>query len=277
MLFFMLGHSTRDFGEFLSILKALQVEVLVDIRHFPTSKKFPWFSKENLEKTLVKEGIEYIWLEELGGFRKGGYENYTKTENYAKGIGKLLELGKNKRVAIMCAELKWWKCHRRYVADSLVEKGCEVIHVWDLKKKEKHEWLKYRERRVRCDKIKEGVEAVIYKDGKFLILQRKSGEWQFLIGKREANENSLETLFREIKEETGIEKENILRVEFLCKNGFIYRGKQIVLDVFLVEVNSKDIKLSEEHKSFKWVSLDELQEVLRFDEKVVELLRKKFE
>lgn len=151
-MFYMIAHSTREWKEFVEILKALRINVLVDIRRFPTSKKFPWFSKENLERELSKEGIEYVWLEELGGYREGGYENHTRTKEYSKGIEKLIELGKNKRVAVMCAEIKWWKCHRRFVADSLVERGFEVFHVWDLNRIEKHEYLKYRERKIKCDK-----------------------------------------------------------------------------------------------------------------------------
>jgi uncharacterized protein (DUF488 family) len=151
----MIGHSTRGWKEFLDILKNLNIEILVDIRHFPSSKKFPWFTKENLERELSKKGVKYIWLEELGGYRKGGYEKYTKSEEYLKGIKKLIGfvVGKpGKNIGIMCAEIKWWKCHRRFVADTLVEMGFDVFHVWNLDKIEKHEYLKYRDRKVKCDR-----------------------------------------------------------------------------------------------------------------------------
>lgn len=156
-----IGHSTRSWEEFVKILKAYEIKVIVDIRHFPTSKKFPWFCKEYMEKALKKEGIKYLWLKELGGYRKGGYANYMKTKEFEKGIEKLLEIAEKENTAILCAELLWWRCHRRYIADVLVKKGIEVVHIWDEKKNEKHEWQKYIERRVWCDKKAEKLEKFL--------------------------------------------------------------------------------------------------------------------
>ena len=151
---YLLGHSTRSLEEFLEILKEFKIELLIDIRHFPTSKKFPWFSRENLEKILPKKDIEYLWLKDLGGFRKGGYEKYTKTKEYQKALEKVLRLAREKKVALMCAEIKWWKCHRRFIADDLTKKGEKVLHIFGKDKIELHEYLKYRERKVSCDKMK---------------------------------------------------------------------------------------------------------------------------
>ena len=148
----MLGHSTRSFKEFLEIMKRFKIEILVDIRRFPSSKKFPWFCKEFMERELKKEGIRYAWLPELGGFRNGGYSNYTKTDDYRNGIEKLLKIAKEGTVAVMCSEIKWWRCHRRYVADTLVSLGEKVVHIWNKDGTEEHEFEKYIERRVWCDK-----------------------------------------------------------------------------------------------------------------------------
>ncbi len=152
-MIFTVGHSTRTLEELVRILSSHKITAVVDVRHFPVSKKFPWFSRENLEKELEKHGIKYFWLgEELGGYRKEGYINYTKTDTYKKGIKKLLEIAKKERVAVLCAELVWWRCHRRFIADTLLEHGEEVLHIWDEKHVEKHEYKKYIERRVWCDK-----------------------------------------------------------------------------------------------------------------------------
>ncbi len=148
----MLGHSTRSFEEFLEIMKNFNIEILIDIRRFPSSKKFPWFCKEFMEEGLKKEGIRYIWLPELGGFREGGYSNYTKTDDYRRGIEKLLRIAKEGKIAVMCSEIKWWRCHRRYVADDLVSSGEKVVHIWNKDRVEGHEFGKYIERRVWCDK-----------------------------------------------------------------------------------------------------------------------------
>ncbi len=69
---FTIGHSNRSFDEFLSLLKKFQIETIVDIRRFPSSRKFPHFNREMLQKLLSEQGIEYLWLEALGGRRHSG-------------------------------------------------------------------------------------------------------------------------------------------------------------------------------------------------------------
>ncbi len=83
--------------EFINILKNYKIALLIDVRRFPVSRKFPWFNKDNISEELKKEGISYLWMgEELGGFRRGGYENYTESENYKKGIEELIGISKKK-------------------------------------------------------------------------------------------------------------------------------------------------------------------------------------
>jgi uncharacterized protein (DUF488 family) len=139
MIIYTIGHGNRNIEEFIKILKYYDIELVVDVRRFPTSKKFPWFSINELSEILMKENINYVWLgEELGGYRKEGYENYIKSEKFKEGINKIEELSKSKILAIMCSEKLWFKCHRRFIANILVEKGYEVIHIFDEKKKQKH-------------------------------------------------------------------------------------------------------------------------------------------
>ncbi|NOZ81545.1 MAG: DUF488 family protein [Candidatus Micrarchaeota archaeon] len=151
MEIYTIGHSTRTINEFIDVLKSFGIKKVIDVRHFPSSKKFPWFCREALEKSLKNEGIEYIWLKELGGYRKGGYSSYMETEEYRKGIEKLIRIAGN-RTAVLCAELLWWKCHRRFIADTLVSLGKKVVHIYDGKRTEEHEIGKYSDRRVRCDR-----------------------------------------------------------------------------------------------------------------------------
>jgi uncharacterized protein (DUF488 family) len=139
MIIYTIGHGNRNIEEFIKILKYYDIELVVDVRRFPTSKKFPWFSINELPERLMKENINYVWLgEELGGYRKEGYENYIKSEKFKEGINKIEELSKSKILAIMCSEKLWFKCHRRFIANILVEKGYEVIHIFDENKKQKH-------------------------------------------------------------------------------------------------------------------------------------------
>ncbi len=127
------GHSNRELGEFLRLLRDYSIKVVVDVRRFPTSRRFPHFNREALAETLAREGISYVWLGDLlGGFRKGGYERYMETADFEKGLARLLEvLRREKGVAIMCRERLWFKCHRRFIADRLVEMGYVVIHIID--------------------------------------------------------------------------------------------------------------------------------------------------
>jgi uncharacterized protein (DUF488 family) len=147
------GHSTRSGEEFIQILRAQGVEVLVDVRTFPGSRRYPQFNREALSETLKESGIEYRHEPRLGGRRKArpdsrnsawrneqfrGYADHMETEEFKNGVRELLELGSSKRVAIMCAEAVWWRCHRSLISDYLKAEGHEVVHILDEKKTEEH-------------------------------------------------------------------------------------------------------------------------------------------
>ena len=124
-----LGTSTRSFDEFLALLKEHEIEVGVDIRSFPTSR-FPHFKKEYLQRNLESEGIQYLYLgRELGGFRKGGYLTYMETDLFQRGLERLEEMGREKKTAFFCSERFPWKCHRRWVAERLIQNGWQVVHI----------------------------------------------------------------------------------------------------------------------------------------------------
>lgn len=124
-----IGYSNRSVEQFLTLLEEQGIEVLVDIRSFPTSKVVH-FKREEMERWLPEHGIEYVWLgKELGGYRRGGYKAHMKTELFKGGIKKLLDLGKKRRACIMCMEKSPKYCHRRFLTAYLEKKGAEVIHV----------------------------------------------------------------------------------------------------------------------------------------------------
>src|SRR3954452_15168291 len=129
---FTVGHSTRGGEEFVAILKAHGVEVLVDVRTYPGSRRYPQFNREALSESLAKVGIEYKHEQRLGG-RKApradshntawrnpqfrGYADHMETEVFRKGVEDLLKVARERRVAVMCAEAVWWRCHRGLLAD----------------------------------------------------------------------------------------------------------------------------------------------------------------
>ena len=152
MEIFTLGTSNRKLEEFLEILKKYKIEVVVDVRHFPTSRFFPYFKKENLEKFLKKEKINYFHIKKLGGYREGGYENYMKRKEFKEGLEKLIKIAKDRRTIIICAERFPWKCHRAFISQQLEKRKFKVIHIiekekiWEIEKEK-------REIKPTCEKI----------------------------------------------------------------------------------------------------------------------------
>jgi len=123
------GHSNRSKDKFLELLKDNSIQVLVDVRRFPTSK-VEHFKREELERWLPEHGIEYVWLgSELGGYRRGGYRRHMRTKLFREGIKTLLETAAMKRTCIMCMEPNPKYCHRRFISTHLERKGVQVMHV----------------------------------------------------------------------------------------------------------------------------------------------------
>jgi uncharacterized protein (DUF488 family) len=124
-----IGHSNRSIAAFVELLREHEIQVIVDVRSFPTSK-IEQFKREQMEKWLSEHGIEYIWLGKmLGGYRKGGYKKHMKTKIFRDGIKHLFEVAKNKRTCIMCMELNPKYCHRRFISEHLEKKGIKVVHI----------------------------------------------------------------------------------------------------------------------------------------------------
>lgn len=138
MKIFTIGHSTRTLEDFVDVLKHYEIGIVIDVRHFPGSRKFPWFNKENLEQELPKNQIEYIHFPELGGFRKEGYLAFSQTEEFRDGVKKLLEIVDEKNSVIMCAEILFWRCHRKYISEELASQGVEVVHILNKEKTFEH-------------------------------------------------------------------------------------------------------------------------------------------
>lgn len=164
MRIYTIGHSTRSFEELIGLLREHAVTRLADIRRFPGSRRHPHFSRDSLEKTLPREGVEYLHFEDLGGRRKPesdspntywendqfrAYADYLATPELAAAVDRLLgpswQMAVGSRqgtgggppptansqppTAIMCAEAVPWRCHRNLLADELVRRGIEVVHI----------------------------------------------------------------------------------------------------------------------------------------------------
>lgn len=135
-LIYTLGTSTRSPEEFIRLLKGHGIEVVMDVRSFPSSR-FEYFGGEKLAELLDGAGIRYVAMgQELGGYRKGGYQAFAATTEFHEAVAKLEELAQMRRVTILCAERLPWRCHRRFIGFELERRGWQVIHIID----EKRDW-----------------------------------------------------------------------------------------------------------------------------------------
>ncbi|MFQ5852110.1 MAG: DUF488 family protein [Candidatus Binatia bacterium] len=152
---FTIGHSNRSMADFLALLQEFEIGALVDIRRFPSSRKFPHFNRGSLQDELARNQIGYSWLEPLGGRRQGaswdsspnkglkstGFRNYADhmlTQEFRSGIEDLLRNAGFQRTTVMCAERFFWKCHRRLLGDYLHSQGIAVHHILEPGKLQKH-------------------------------------------------------------------------------------------------------------------------------------------
>jgi len=152
-----IGHSTRSPEQFIAMLQSFKIAMLVDVRNYPGSRRYPHFNKEVLEISLPSNGIQYLHLKELGGRRRPmpdsinnawrntafrGYADYMQTEEFKKGIEKLEAVAKKQFTVYMCSEAVWWSCHRSLISDYLKWKGWTVMHIMDIDKATEHPYTK---------------------------------------------------------------------------------------------------------------------------------------
>jgi uncharacterized protein (DUF488 family) len=151
---FTLGHSTRTTEELLALLAEHGIEVLVDVRRYPGSRRHPQFSREALSASLASAGIAYVHEPGLGGRRAArpgsphtawrveafrGYADYMETPEFQAALDRLIRRGAERRTAILCAEAVPWRCHRRLISDALVARGIEVLHILGPRRADPHE------------------------------------------------------------------------------------------------------------------------------------------
>lgn len=138
------GHGARSIEDLLGILRGAGIELLVDVRSRPGSRRHPQFGEAALRDSLDLAGIAYEWRPDLGGFRTPrpnsphtalandtlrGYADHMGTEEFEHGLAWLLRAGAERRTAFMCAESEWTACHRRLLSDAATARGGSVVHL----------------------------------------------------------------------------------------------------------------------------------------------------
>jgi hypothetical protein len=141
-----IGHSTRPLEVFVTLLEDHRIQVLVDVRRWPTSRRFPHFRGEALAEALHRRGIGYVWREDLGGYRRPqpgspntgwkvgafrAYADFMLTEAFEHTLQELEAMAAERRICLMCAEASPWRCHRQLLADAFVVRGWNVRHITD--------------------------------------------------------------------------------------------------------------------------------------------------
>ena len=139
-----IGHSNHSLEKFLQILEGHNIQIVMDVRRFPASRKWPHFNADALGKSLPAVGIAYAGLPELGGRRRArpdsphtawrvetfrGYADFMDTAEFGSGLERLAALAREKRAAAMCAEGLPWRCHRSLIADALIARDWEVFDI----------------------------------------------------------------------------------------------------------------------------------------------------
>jgi len=149
------GHGARSAEALVEVLLRAGVTTLIDIRRYPGSRRHPQFGRAALAVSLPASGIQYEWQgDDLGGRRSGkassrhvalidaafgGYADHMDTPAFRGAVHALVSRAEaGERLAVMCAETLWWRCHRSLVADTLVCQGVEVVHLIDVGRSEPH-------------------------------------------------------------------------------------------------------------------------------------------
>jgi uncharacterized protein (DUF488 family) len=148
------GHGTLPAEDFAALLTGAGVELVVDVRSHPGSRRHPHFGSEVMAAWLPAAGVDYAWEPRLGGRRRRtagsahvaldnpafqAYADHMGTPEFAAGVDALVELAGEKHVTVMCAESLWWRCHRRLLADSLaLLREIEVVHLFHDDRREAH-------------------------------------------------------------------------------------------------------------------------------------------
>ncbi len=157
---FTIGHGNKSFGEFIRILKHYEIDIVVDIRSFPGSRRHAHFSGAYLERELPSSGMSYQWCRPLGGFRKKGlgdrspnlalksdgfrnYADYMLSKSFEENVALLLKIVQKERTCLLCAETLPFRCHRWILSDYITAHGTEVIHLLDAGKSEVHKMSRW--------------------------------------------------------------------------------------------------------------------------------------
>ena len=142
---FTIGHSNRSLDEFIAVLADARIDLVVDVRLHPASRRNPQFNQDALRLSLGRADTGYQWRgKALGGMRKPasgsphsrlagsglqGYADYMSSPRFEVASTRLLNTCREQRTAVMCAEHSPMHCHRSLIADWFLIRGHRILHL----------------------------------------------------------------------------------------------------------------------------------------------------
>ncbi|MBV8235266.1 MAG: DUF488 domain-containing protein, partial [Acidimicrobiia bacterium] len=139
------GHGTLSEDSFVELLRAAELQALVDVRTAPGSRRHPQFRRQAMEQWVPAHAIAYRWEPRLGGLRTPAaespnialrnrgfraYADHMATAEFVHALDEVLDAAAARPTTVMCAETLWWRCHRRLIADfAALVRGAEVRHL----------------------------------------------------------------------------------------------------------------------------------------------------
>lgn len=111
------------------------MDVVVDIRTAPGSRRYPHFVRNQLATWLPEAGIAYRWEPDLGGWRRPrpdsihtalrnpsfrGYADYMDSAEFSDALDGVLGEATERSTTVVSSETLWWRCHHRLMADAAV-------------------------------------------------------------------------------------------------------------------------------------------------------------
>ncbi|MBA4387433.1 MAG: hypothetical protein C0404_05590 [Verrucomicrobia bacterium] len=144
-MFWTAGYEQTTPDRFLNALSRTGIEIVVDVRKTPLSRK-KGFSKNQLREALSKSGIHYVHVESLGAPKEirdrlhdgGSWWEYVKSyekllQSRHAEVLDLVELASSQRACLLCFERDASACHRSLVAREMVRldngRRMEVSHI----------------------------------------------------------------------------------------------------------------------------------------------------
>jgi uncharacterized protein (DUF488 family) len=137
-----IGHGTRPAEELLEMLQRAGVRTLVDVRRVPRSRWNPQYNLRAIEGKVTQAGLRYRHAGALGGLlrnepgeerfaciRTAAFRSYPARMGTPAWQDALAAVLAEPTPCLMCAETPWTKCHRGLIAELLLARGHEVVHL----------------------------------------------------------------------------------------------------------------------------------------------------